>query len=383
MTGSIPAVLATAALFLLILPGVGAFGVRRRWRKFRKQVLLASLSPPLTYATLHSPSAAPGRSTVRLIGSLESIQGEQTLWIRGTDISVAADMSRSDVYVVSTQGPREEDTVPMRTSWNRLGSLPEGARVLVCGTLDTDGKHPFLRAPRGGSLAAVFFDGPAETLVRRSIWSGRQANEYWNSFTPSSLAGATLSLLLWAYILVQQGSARVAVQVAVALASVPLLPLLPPAVAFFYLYRVLWRRGRRYRALRDVVSLAERFPGDTGECGELPGGGRYCRWRISEREARALEDAGIYRVPLPPHLRSDAVYLYGNPDIRSSGEVSDSSAGSRDALAEPIILDGECLPVVSACQRRAKLLEFASTLIFLTGLAVNFLIVLFLLGLVL
>jgi hypothetical protein len=305
------------------------------------------------------------------------------LWVRGADISVAADMSRSDVYVVSTQGSREEDTLPVRTTWTRLGSLPEGARVLICGALDSSGRHPVLRAPDGDTLAAVFFDGSAETLVRRSIWSGRQANEYWNSVTPSSLAGATLSLFLWAFVLLQQQAPRVAIQLAIALASVPLLPLLPPAVGFFYLYRVLWRRGRRYRALRDVIALPDRFIANGEECGELPGGGRYCRWRVSQAEATALTDAGIYRVPVPARLRSDTVFLYGNPDVRSSATVHDTSGVPSDALAEPLILDGDCGALARTCQRRAKLLELASTAVLLAGLLVNFGIVLFLLGLLL
>ncbi len=383
MSGPVLGVLATAALFLLILPAIGAFGVRYRWRRFRAHVLRASCSQPLTYASLHSGSRVPESQTVRIVGSLESIQGEHTLWVRSSQISVATDMARSAVYVVSSHGPGQEDTVPMRTSWNRMGSLPEGARVLVCGRLDVSGAHPVIRAPRGEFVAAIFFDGPDETLVRRSIWSGRQANEYWNSVTPSSLAGATISLLLWAYVLLQQQTGRAAAQLAIALATVPVLPLLPPAVGFFYVYRLLWRRGRRYRALRDVVALPERFLAGDQECGDLPGGGRYCRWQVSSDEATALVDAGVFRVPIPASIRGSVINLYGNPDTRSSREPADVGHASRDALAEPMLVEGEPARLVLSCRRRARMYELASTAILAVGLLANFIIALLILGLLL
>jgi hypothetical protein len=348
-------VLGLSALFYLLIPGIGAISVRRRWQLFRMRVLSAAQSPPVTYEALHRRELPSAEEQVKAVGTLESIQGEHILWVRGEKSSIAVDMSKSAVYVLS-QRPAALGSPPVRTSWSRIGSLPEGSQVLVSGILDTSGGHPVIRSSAETRVLALFFDGPAQSLLRNSIWSGRQLNEYWNSVTPSSLAGGTLSLLLFGYFLLRGTLLRGVAQLAISLATVPILPLLPPGVVLFYLYRVLWRRARRLRAFRDVLHLA--------------GGGHLVDTRVKarlrhvdEKAFLSLKEAGVHAVEPTISPMSTRIFFCDPASARAETD---------DPLAEPLLVRGDPREEATNCQRRARLFEMLAAVTFVAGLLINF-----------
>ncbi len=362
------AVILVSLLFYLVIPGVGAFNVRRQWRMFRRRVIDASLLPPVTFASARRPRDDHGTPLkARFVGTLESIQGENTAWIRGPDITVAVDMSVSDVYLVAHSPTDRPDTPPARTSWSRLGSLPGGMKVLVSGILDSSEPHPAIRSGHGEPVLAVFYDGPESTLVRRCVWSGRQLNEYWNSATPLALAGGTFALIVVAYVLLRQPLALPLARLAIALAAVPVLPLLPPGIVFFYLYRLGWRRGRVLRAHRDVIQLPLRYLPDDARCATLPNGELYCMDDYPLEAAGALQQEGLTVIDPP---------LGGNPN---SCTVFGRAAEGRlapplDALCEWTAVHGGPRLASAQCQRRARRYELGSVVILGVGLLVNFLL---------
>ena len=378
MISPLVAILLATLLFYVAIPGAGAFGVRRRWRRFRSRVIEASLLPPVTYASVRAGEASRGatggpvdtgaEANARFVGTLESIQGEQTAWIRGSQLTIAVDMTGADVYMVSGSEGDRPGSPPARTTWARVGSLPEGVRVLVSGRLDTSGSHPVIRSAAGEPVLAVFFDGPAETLVRRCVWSGRQLNEYWNSVTPGALAGGAFALIILAYVLLRQPMFVAHARMAIALAAVPVLPLLPPGVGLFYLYRLAWRTGRTQRAHRDILRLPLRYFAGEERCVRLANGGLYCR---SSADIDSLGDArarGLTIVAPPVDTPPRDCIVFGRPGPEMP-EAPD------DPLTEWVAIQGDPDTESAACQRRARRYELASGAILGLGLLVNFVLV--------
>lgn len=242
-----------AATFYVIIPGAGAFLVRRRWRRFREALLSSQGAPSLRYGVV----PARGESTrYRFFGKLEAIQADHTIWVGDRTLSVMVNLEGVPVFVMPRthlEDGAPSDETPRVFYWKELSALAEGTEVFVGGSLvDDRGSLRFERGP-GGDPLVLIFDGPPEALFSRAMWAGRQRNEYWNHLTPISLIAGFVAELLWAVTL--SGQSRLQTVVALVMALIPLLPLFPPGVLGFYWYRRLWRRARRIRAHRDLALL--------------------------------------------------------------------------------------------------------------------------------
>ena len=77
-----------AALFFVVIPGVGATTVRRAWRQFRASIESASLLPTLRLGADAQETAASG--SYRFFGSLEAIQGDDLMWLTDGRLTVGA-----------------------------------------------------------------------------------------------------------------------------------------------------------------------------------------------------------------------------------------------------------------------------------------------------
>lgn len=245
--------IALAVTFYVVIPGTGAFLVRRRWRKFRASLLSSQAAPTLRYG-----AAVDGRKSAvyRFFGKLEAIQADKRIWVGDHALSVMVDLGGVPVFVM----PRThlEDGVPTDETprvfyWRELTALAEGTEVFVGGPLvDDQGSLRFESSPTGVPLVLIF-DGPQEALFSRAMWAGRQRNEYWNHLTPVSLIAGFMAELSWAVNL--SGQSRLQTVIALVMALIPLLPLFPPGVVGFYWYRRLWRKARKFRAHRDLAVL--------------------------------------------------------------------------------------------------------------------------------
>jgi len=247
---------AIAGVFFLAIPGAGAFLVRRRWRVFRRALLLARDAQPISYGKRHVLGPEELR---RLAGRLEAIQSDRTIWIGDSSFSVMVDLEGVPVFVLphpSAKDESQQDETPRVLYWKDLSALAEGTSFFVCGTVvDDQGTIRFRGGPGGTPLVMIHEGGDddLERLLRRAMWSGRQRNEYWNHGTPISLIGGFLAETLWAVNLI--GVSRLNTVIALVFALIPALPLFPPGVVAFYWYRRVWRGARRIRARRDLLHL--------------------------------------------------------------------------------------------------------------------------------
>ncbi|MFW6228789.1 MAG: hypothetical protein ACOC2V_04955, partial [Alkalispirochaeta sp.] len=173
-------------------------------------------------------------------------------------ISVSIDLHRVPIFLLPN-APKPEagppDETPLVVYWKEMNALVEGSRFFVAGTVTREmGTLSFRGWDReGGVPLVVMYDCSDDLVLERAMWTGRQRNEYWNQFTPGSLIVGFLAEILWVVRVFEES--RFYAFAGILASLVPLLPLVPPGVVGFYLYRRLWRRGRRIRAARDMSVL--------------------------------------------------------------------------------------------------------------------------------
>lgn len=379
-------VLGLAALFYIIVPGIGAFLVRYRWRTFRRRTIEASLLPAAGYNQMRRAADAGAGEYLgefRFIGSLEAIQGNDIMWLNDGSVSFAVDMKGQTVALLPSAegGSPPENESPHLIPWRKLTHLTEGVRLLVAGGFYGDDGRGLFRGTNGKPLVAVMYGGPDATMLRRAIYSGRQRNEYWNQLTPASLAAGALALLTAAYVTLSQPGTRFEGLLAVTFSIVPIAPLFPPGFVLFFLYRRLWRRGRALRAERDVVTLPLRHFPDNRADGlsiRLATGERYAAASIPPRFAGAFTERGATAIALSKHAEKlrdeDRYFVFGG--VASDGRLQ----SPRDPLAELIVIPGDPRSLATQCERQARRLEVLSVFLAAVGILANLYIVLLLLS---
>jgi hypothetical protein len=245
-------------------------------------------------------------------------------------VSALADLSRAPLYVLAPlpdEGSAAAGSVS-RIKWKSLSSLVEGTSVLVAGLLVLDEGRPVFVDDSDEGLVAICHDGGEEHLPSRLVTAGRAANEYWNYLTPISMALGLVAIS--AILLLFRTSMFSTLRALVFLAGMsPVLPFAPPGLAFFLLYRGLWRKALAARTVRDLLRLPLGYA-------EGLGAGEYARRTLSKGE-EAPEDA--IRISLPVSVSDEA---------RSLTLIT--PVGSGDPLAETFVVEGE--PEVQA--RRAE-----------------------------
>ncbi|WP_455383287.1 hypothetical protein [Salinispira pacifica] len=376
-------------LFYLLIPGIGAFNVRARWRQFRRDLLRSSGYRIAEYEQFREASARPDGAELgdfRFFGALEAIQGDDAIWLKRGNVTVAVDMSEVRVCVLNPD--REEggrhlwvenptlhypDLTPLVTPWSRMGSLPEGTRFFVGGRLEVQRGLPTFRRGNGGRLVVVIYEGEDESLLARCVWSGRQRNEYWNPYTPASLLAGAFSLLILSYLFLRSPLLRLPVLFSLTLSTVPIMPLLPPGVVLFFLYRFWWRRGRYFRAQRDLVRLPLRYFGEEAIPGTaaLPDGARYRCTLVSPEELREQEGSGT-RIREVPGFRTasyhETYYLFGAEEDR---QPTAKVVRPADPMAEHVAYREHPAELAGLCDRQARRLEQRAIAAFAVGMLLN------------
>jgi len=230
--------------------------VRRRWRSFRWKCRDAALLP------VWGPDAKTDYPAgFAIYGQVEAIQGDDTLWITTDAGSIQVIMNGHPVYSIDDAGidanGNQAHRTPEMTRWEHVGPLPEGSRIFVAGDICYERAGLVVRAWKSAAPLLVFYDGPAEDLIARLLWAGRQRNEFWNAFTPMSLMIGFGLLAIFGFSAVRESGNRFWAVLAASLSVIPFAALLPPGILGFFLYRRLWRKGRHYRGFRDLSILVQ------------------------------------------------------------------------------------------------------------------------------
>jgi hypothetical protein len=275
------AAFAAALLFYFLIPIAGAFRLRSQWRRFRERITRISLAPILQYGDISSSSredrAIIGR--FRLLGTIDAIEGQNRVWVRGKNVSALVDLSKAPLYVAAP-GPAEPGSIE-RLRWSSVSSLVEGTSIFVGGLLKfKDGRPIFIEAP-DEVLIAVCHDETEDKLVPKLIAGGRASNEYWNYLTIISLAMGVA--VISGILLIFRTSVFSTLAALIFLAgAIPILPFAPPGLALFFMYFRFWRLALAARTSRDLLKLP---PQPSGDNDDAPEGDPEILTRHVERQA--------------------------------------------------------------------------------------------------
>lgn len=242
-----------ATVGYVAIPLIGAAAVRHAWRAFRARVTAAAALPDVEEVD---------SGACRVVGRVNAVQGDDTLWVGTERGQVAVHLGSMPIHLVRTipPGARRPDPVPPRvTRWRNLAAIAEGTSILVLGSVTLRSRVRHVDPTGVPQRLVVIYDGPSEDLIATALWMGRSRSEYWNSVTPLSLA-ITVIFLAWLAV-ASFSETRFGALVALVGALLPVTPIVPPAVVATYVYRRLWRRGRRLGAIRDVLRMPDRLNG--------------------------------------------------------------------------------------------------------------------------
>ncbi len=345
-------ILITAFFFYGFIPVLGAFVVRSQWRRVRKN-LHSSLYYPMDFHMPESREAHLG--PFRVLGELEAIEGNDTLWIKtGQNRTVTVDMRDSHVYFMPAFAGKEKfyphlSPVPFpvesleKVSWNQVFSMPEGTKMYISGQLDyKDGRFHFRTGECAPLMVLVYNENP-RFLIPRAVWCGRQSNEFWNFLTPWSLVSGILILLIQSVYLLQNSGNYFLQFFCISMALIPALLFLPPGVFLFNLYRRAWDIARRFRAERDLIRLSIN-----------PETGNLTVWDGDEPCAVK---------------RSPSGWGYGIQDSEKEVRVN------LGCLEGTVCLPGDPEELSSYCRKKAFLYESLSGILVLAGLIINYIVV--------
>ncbi len=371
-------------VFFALIPAAGAFIVRSRWRSFRSALIYASRRDTAGYPEIRKSvdKGHYGRiGFYKFFGTLEAIQGENLIWLTDGKISIGAGMEGVNVFQLPSNPQGGEplgkrlnienfpEQMPGHISWKRLSTLTEGTKVFISGPLYSQNGRAVFRSDEEQKLTAVIYDGEEKDFLIRSIWTGRQRNEYWNFLTPGSLAVGALILIVLSYIFLRNPMQRLTALSSISFGIAPFLPLFPPGVVFFFLYRWLWKRGRYFRAERDLLRLPLRYFSETADRSRdvlLPGNERYGEKKFLSEDLEGLLKEGFFlRVPSVEEDGGSVYFGYGRID--DDNRLSPPS----DPLAEAVIIPGDPEYLSSVCERNARMHELASALLFFSGIIIN------------
>ncbi len=365
-----------AMLFYVIIPGVGAFVVRRHWRDFRKRIISSVSSPLLSYQRLYEYAADTGM-TYRFFGSLQAMQGDTEIWLTGSNVSVSVDLSRLSLYILPSASRLSHplgdagypDETPVKTKWSRIFSLPEGTRMFVYGALvEKNGKIVFSDTPET-KLFVVIYDCSDEAFYSQAIWTGRQRNEYWNPATPGSLTVGSFSLFIYFYVLLQKSYMQFPAGISLLLSLLPLLLFFPPGLAFYYMYRHLWKNARMLRAQRDLVKLPlSFFPEGSVQkavC-SVPLSLHHAQYEMQKYSHPIREQYEEKYIIRKTFFTGDMFYLF-----QVKGPDGIPLSPGPDPMAENIIIPGNPLVLAGRSERRALKLEILSGTAILADVFIN------------
>ncbi len=239
-------------IFYALLPVTGAFVVREQWRNFRRRVLESASLPPVNAGFPGMDGPVPGRYLVQ--AEIDAIGGQNELWLSGAPITCVVNLQDAWGYILSDR--TGEDRIERRR-WRGMPSIRPGTKVHAAGGIVVSGGRVILDRIGKEMPLVILHDGEHGDVVRRSIWSGRHENEYWNPLTQISLA-LGVAILSGILSLSLPGNTPSLVRaLMLCLAFSPILPLMPPGVVGFLLYRRSWKRARYNRAMRDITALAD------------------------------------------------------------------------------------------------------------------------------
>jgi len=283
--------LLVALVFYAILPIIGGYLARNQWRRFRQRLVELHPAPLLelgAWATRPVTEEAWLEGDRRFFGSLEAIEGDERIWMRGAALTATIDLGRAPLYLLASETRNEYEPerpeLVRRLSWSKVRVFPEGAKLFVGGAVRIEGGKAVFREKPGQSLIVVSYAGSEENLLERLVSGGRRDNEYWNALSRVSLALGIGILTIFLSLVWKADYFPTVIFLSVLVTLFPVLALMPPGLPFFFLYLHFWKRGLAARTRRDLLRLPSTGMGE-GRGGASDHSGREAEATRHDRAA--------------------------------------------------------------------------------------------------
>jgi hypothetical protein len=271
----------TAVFWYALIPLIGTFTSRHKWRIFRERFISLCRKPLLNYTLIRKNI----NGEYHFIGNFESVAENNTLWIKNDTLTAPVVLKNAQTYMMplteKKRGGAEEKiymdendfdvnaAAPRRLNWNRISTLTAGAKVFIGGVLKMiNGQQMFISSKKQ-PLIIIFYECSERALSAGVMRAGRYQNEYWNPVTPYSIVGGVFSLFWIAQIFFARPAYRATVLSAIVAIFGPLVPFVPPGLILTLVYHHLWWRACLYRVFRDIAQLPLKYGGTEYECRTL------------------------------------------------------------------------------------------------------------------
>ena len=230
-----------------MVPVIGVYIERRRWRNFRRRFNDLRNALSLDYASLLDNDSG----VCRFSGIFESINSDGTLWIKNNDLTVQADLHGAKIYLFLNTGTQGGSF--QRIKWDRISSLTGEARIFVGGRLVNRNSRRIFSTVTEMPLLIIFYEGSEDALAVHAVRAGRLHNEYFNFLTPYGFILGAFSQIVIAIVYLSRPAYMLIFASAFIAFFTPLLPWIPPGILFATLYSRLWFQARIYRTNRDMI----------------------------------------------------------------------------------------------------------------------------------
>lgn len=216
----------------------------------------------------------------------------------------------------------------------------------------------------------IFYNCPDTELTNGIIRAARTRNEYWNSFTPISLAVGALALIYTAASFLNRPAFRLTVITALIAIFVPILPVFPPGFLLTVLYRRMTWQARRYRAFRDIARLPLRYLPPNQENSVLNTGEIYGFKIINSIPPEAAQGTIPFLIPeFTRERKKSKLYFFGVLKPQADNEKLPEK--SIDPFVSYGILPGSPEKLMRRYAIMAYTLEALAWIILLIGIAIN------------
>lgn len=249
-----------AFVFYALIPVIGALIVRTNWYSFRVRLMQMDTLPPL-YSVPRIGLQPVSGIPYKVYAEIDAVGEHDFLWIRSGNNTLMVDMHNVPVYVLTgnsadgTGLPQDEEDAVDKVRWSSLPSLVQGTRIFVAGIMELRDGMPTMTAHAEMPLLVLLHNVADTELLPRAVAAGRHKNEYWNPLTQISLALGIMVISGLLTTILTNPSISLVLAISLTIAFSPVLPIMPPGVFFFFLYRRFWRRAYYFRAKRDVARL--------------------------------------------------------------------------------------------------------------------------------
>ncbi len=234
-------------IFFIIIPGIGAVHLRRRWAAFRDLISVYTKLPVLEYHNIKLGEQYSFK------GRLESIKADNILWLKGESLSININLKDQDIYTVS----HTNESI-YKTNWTDISSIIEGTQFIVFGFLTYKNGNPFLTGNEVEPLLVILSENE-EVNFETLLVNGRDKNELWNSYSPYSYITGVLLLIIFSYFSYKTSFDKLISFYLLLIAGTPFYFIIPPGLIFYLKYRKLWDKSVRWSILSDLKKFRDDY----------------------------------------------------------------------------------------------------------------------------